>query len=99
MSAIEKIKQITHREVSLYSMIYLPLRRSLLKIRRPAILQAYFKNQTSPKLHLGYGTAHFEGWLNTDLNPNNHKVAYLDAGKVFPFSESSFEYVFLNTSI
>ena len=35
-----------------------------------------------------------QGCLNTDLYFTKHKVAYLDAGKPFPFPDAAFEYIY-----
>jgi len=53
----------------------------------------YEKSTTLKKLNIGCGTNNKKGWLNTDILPYKHAV-YLDATKVFPIADSSFDYVF-----
>ena len=73
----------------------------LLKIKFPIIKKQsktmftdYFKNHEIKKLHVGCGSNFFEEWLNTDTKFVKNKIAYLDAGKKFPFSNDCFDYIF-----
>lgn len=45
------------------------------------------------KLHIGCGPNILEGWLNTDANPGKGAF-YMDAGQPFPFSDSTFDFIF-----
>jgi predicted SAM-dependent methyltransferase len=58
------------------------------------ITRNYFASKSAKKLHIGSGAHHLVGWLNTDLYPQGKNTIYLDATKVFPFNESTFDYVF-----
>lgn len=57
------------------------------------IIDGYLKNNEIKKLQIGCGSNLLEGWLNTDLNFNEH-VAFLDAGKIFPLESNSFNFVY-----
>lgn len=57
------------------------------------IIDGYLKNNEIKKLQIGCGSNFLEGWLNTDLNFNEH-VAFLDAGKIFPLESNSFNFVY-----
>lgn len=54
----------------------------------------YLKKASVPKLHIGCGPFVIEGWLNTDVQCNYPEVSYLNAGKLYPFPDNSFEYIF-----
>ena len=45
-------------------------------------------------LNLGCGPNILEGWLNTDIEPIDDRVVYLDAGKPFPFEDETFDFIF-----
>ena len=45
------------------------------------------------KLHLGCGRTPLKGWINTDLCINE-SIKYLDASRIFPFKEETFQYIF-----
>ena len=47
-----------------------------------------------PKLHLGCGNHHLDGWLDTDLHPRSERVARLDATRRFPFADGVFALVY-----
>lgn len=74
--------------------LYKKLRIYLKRQRANNIIRDYVKNANSPKLHIGCGGVILNGWLNTDIVLENSKVTYLDAGKQFPLSENSFDYVY-----
>ena len=57
------------------------------------IIDGYLKNNEIKKLQVGCGSNRLEGWLNTDLNFNEH-IAFLDAGKIFPIESNTFDYVY-----
>jgi predicted SAM-dependent methyltransferase len=61
-------------------------------IRRRKI-QAYFKANPSPKLHIGASCCLLPGWLNTDFILDSPAVVYLDATRPFPFADDVFDYV------
>lgn len=64
------------------------------RLAREAALQSYFQSHTTRKLQIGAQENIIPGWLNTDLEPVNGKVVFLDATEPFPFEENVFEYVF-----
>ena len=67
------------------------------KVRSTKIISEYISTHKNPKLQIGCGCNPIEGWLNTDLVPIKSDVcpiAFLDAGKQFPFESNSFEYVY-----
>ena len=49
-------------------------------------------------LNLGCGPNILEGWLNTDIEPIDDRVVYLDAGKPFPFEDETFDFIFFRKS-
>lgn len=62
---------------------------------REVNVRSYFKkNPGSRKLQVGTGENFLDGWLNTDIEPNDKSVAYLNATKRFPFEDESFDAIF-----
>jgi len=57
------------------------------------IRERYLASVTVPKLHIGGGPRHLDGWLNADiaLLPG---VLQMDATRPFPFADGTFDYVF-----
>jgi predicted SAM-dependent methyltransferase len=62
-------------------------------IRDPRVIRDYLESHSVRKLHLGAGGNDPTGWLNTDVFPTREEV-YLNATKLYPFSDGSFQYVF-----
>ncbi len=59
------------------------------------LIETYFASPLVPKLHIGCGSNTLKGWLNADFYPPPEKpILNLDARKPFPFSDSSFDYIF-----
>ena len=58
------------------------------------IIADYLKTNDVTKLQIGCGTNILEGWLNTDLYFSKNAVAYLDAGKPFPFPDAAFDFIY-----
>lgn len=58
------------------------------------IKKQYLATNNIKKLQIGAGPNTLEGWLSTDIAPARAGVIYLDATKVFPFADSSFDYVY-----
>lgn len=56
----------------------------------------YLNEHQVAKLQIGCGPYPLEGWLNTDILTNLHKGSplYMDAGKLFPLPDASFDYVY-----
>lgn len=61
---------------------------------RASAAQAYFQSHTTRKLQIGAQENIMPGWLNTDLEPVDGRVVFLDARQPFPFEDSIFDYVF-----
>lgn len=64
-------------------------------------LNQYYKNNDSPKLHLGAGHNSLKGWFNTDLEPHIEKnIHYMDMLKIpYCISENSFKYIYSEHNI
>lgn len=58
------------------------------------VILNYTSNHNVKKLHIGCGGNFFDGWLNSDLVPDNKEIALLDASKPFPIPSDSFDYVY-----
>jgi predicted SAM-dependent methyltransferase len=57
--------------------------------------RSYFKkNHGVRKLQIGTGVNRLPGWLNTDLQPHDKGIAYLNATKRFPFDDDTFDAIF-----
>lgn len=62
---------------------------------RRRIIKRYFDGSPEPKLQIGCGTNPLAGWLNSGISLKECWFGiYLDAGKPFPFSDASFNFVF-----
>jgi predicted SAM-dependent methyltransferase len=55
--------------------------------------ESYLDSTEHPKLHIGASDHLLDGWLNTDICPLK-EVMFLDATKKYPFTDSSFAFVF-----
>ena len=62
------------------------------KVRSPQIIDSYLSNNTLRKLQLGTGSNSLQGWLNTDIEPQEGQ-AYLDVGERFPLPDNSVRYI------
>jgi predicted SAM-dependent methyltransferase len=62
---------------------------------RPAKIRAYFAEERPfAGLQLGCGPHHLDGWLPTDLAPQDLGTAvYLDATRTFPFPDGKFDFI------
>src|SRR5687767_7791913 len=54
----------------------------------------YIETHQVRKLHVGCGGNFLDSWLNSDLVPDNEKIATLDASKPFPLPTATFDYVY-----
>jgi predicted SAM-dependent methyltransferase len=61
--------------------------------RSRSAIRDYVRENSLRKLQIGAGTNRLDGWLNTDISPEEG-LAYLDATGRFPLEDSSFHYVF-----
>lgn len=66
--------------------------RSLLRTNQ-RLTSAYLAETTEPKLHIGCGANHLDGWLNTELGPHGREI-FLDATQVFPLPSGVFAFVY-----
>jgi predicted SAM-dependent methyltransferase len=62
-------------------------------IRDPGTIQKYFATEPVKKLQLGAGGNNAEGWLNSDIEPQDGQI-YLDVTSKYPFADGSFQYLF-----
>jgi predicted SAM-dependent methyltransferase len=70
-------------------------RKAIAVAQRPAKIRAYFAEERPfAGLQLGCGPHHFDGWLATDLTPQDRgKAVYLDATRRFPFPDAKFDFI------
>ena len=76
--------------------------KSLLRIHqkcdfwRKRQINKYIKLHDVAKLQIGCGPYPIKGWLNTDFELEKCKngVIFLDAGKLFPIPDASFDYIY-----
>jgi len=61
--------------------------------QRKRIIATYLDSYKVKKLQLGSSHNLLEGWLNTDVDPPNRSVAYMDATMAFPFGDGEFDYI------
>jgi predicted SAM-dependent methyltransferase len=64
------------------------------KMIRDKLIKSYLESNEIKKLQIGAGPTILSGWLSTDINPDHPKAVYLDATKVFPFEDNTFNYIF-----
>lgn len=64
------------------------------ELKRSKLIKKYFQSHSVYKLHLGSNKTELDGWLNSDIIPQNKKSIFLDVTKRFPFNENSFHFVF-----
>jgi predicted SAM-dependent methyltransferase len=67
------------------------IRRSIVSLKW---IKSYFNSCTSYKLHLGAGPNKLKGWLNTDIEPLDQEICFLDVSKKLPFQNDIFDYIF-----
>ncbi|MCK5337544.1 MAG: methyltransferase domain-containing protein [Bacteroidales bacterium] len=65
-----------------------------LKNKSKPIIKEYLKADGLKKLQIGCGKNALDGWLNTDLLYKKNEIVYLDAGRKFPLSGESFDYIY-----
>ena len=58
-------------------------------LTRKFVIQKYFKQNETPKIHIGCGDHLFEGWLNCDKFMASADI-YLNVYSKFPFESNSF---------
>lgn len=57
------------------------------------LIKSYLAHTTEPKLHIGCGANHLDGWLNTELCPHGREI-FLDATRTFPLQSGVFAFVY-----
>jgi predicted SAM-dependent methyltransferase len=62
-------------------------------VTRKRLIADYLRTNRVKKLQLGTSNNILNGWLNTDIFPNNDSVAYMDASTRFPFDDNTFDYI------
>ena len=60
-------------------------------VKRNGKIAHYLRTYRVKKLQLGTNDNVLDGWLNTDVIPNNGSIVYLDATKRFPFDDDTFD--------
>lgn len=73
---------------------YKYIKTTINKVGSKKIIQHYLRDHKEPKLQIGCGINLAESWLNTDLQPLWGKIAFMDAGKKFPFEDNTFNFIF-----
>ncbi len=67
------------------------------RLKSKHLISTYLSETEEPMLNIGTGVNVLEGWLNTDLYPQNSNIAevvYLDASIKFPFKDATFNYIY-----
>ncbi len=64
------------------------------RVTDPRSIQAYLEASTVRKLQIGVGANVRRGWLNTDINPINPDIVFMDATARMPFDDDVFDYLF-----
>src|SRR6516225_7842254 len=62
------------------------------KLTRDRRIRRYYKVHRVIKISLGTGDHTRSGWLNTDYEPLNKEIVFVDVTKRFPFPEQSVDY-------
>lgn len=57
-------------------------------------INKYLSETNVTKLHIGAGGNKIQGWLNTDIDPIQSDIYYLDASKKFPIPDQSIDYIY-----
>src|SRR5262245_54774413 len=55
---------------------------------------AQYMRQSFRGLQIGAQTVHLKNWFNTDLDPREEGMYYVDATQPLPFPDNSFDFVF-----
>ena len=83
-----------------FTNIVTEVKRIQYRLNRKSVIKEYLSNEPTKKLQIGGGSNPFKGWLNTDISPkikNRKKIKntiFLDATELFPFENSTFDYIF-----
>lgn len=70
------------------------LYKFLLKIKRKWFIKSYLATHSITKLHLGSNKTLLNGWLCSDLMPQNNQSIFIDVTQKFPFDDNTFDYVY-----
>lgn len=93
LATILKRSEFLLSGVRAYRGLVVDLRTLARLMKRRAQIAAYLKTHSVRKLQLGTSESPLEGWLNTDLDPVQSSVVYMNAAKRFPFEDNTFDYV------
>lgn len=61
--------------------------------RNERLIRDYLATSRKPRLHIGCGGNHLDGWLNTELTPRGTQI-FLDATRRFPFADGTFDLIY-----
>lgn len=65
-----------------------------IKKKSHKIIKYYFKTNSEYCLQIGCGNNVLSNWLNSDIDPMNDEILFLDASEKFPFDNDVFQFVF-----
>ena len=66
----------------------------IFKLKRSKLIKRYFQSHNVYKLHLGSNRTLLNGWLCSDLWPQNNESIFLDVTKKLPFEDETFDYAY-----
>jgi predicted SAM-dependent methyltransferase len=61
---------------------------------RTGVIKSYLGSHSVCKLQVGSRDNILPDWLNTDLEPVDDRVVFLDARELFPFADETLDYIF-----
>lgn len=90
------LKKILHRKISSKSEGSDEVGSAAEAERTPTIdlIECYFKDHEIAKLHIGCGGNKHSGWLNSDFEPIDDQVLFIDATETFPFQDEQFDFIY-----
>jgi predicted SAM-dependent methyltransferase len=88
------LKDILNRKSPRFYFRLLTLRSQLSLLTRAHFINDYLKSTPHPKLQLGSGRNHLEGWLNTDFLAKHPRFVYLNVSRTFPLPSNIFERIY-----
>jgi predicted SAM-dependent methyltransferase len=68
------------------------MRKGWWRLTRNSRIRRHYETHQLIKVSLGAGANIRTDWINTDYEPLNHKIIYVDVTKKFPFPERSVDY-------
>ena len=88
------IKLVTRLLRKIIPAVHADLRRFYWVSQGCRKINDYMKSSGVVKLHLGSGTNHLPGWLNTDLQPATDRIIFVDASEPLAFDSQTVDYIF-----